>query len=208
MEDFSNAMKYLHEQVKIKLEDNSQKYKQQANLKRMEVQFNVGDEVLVHLCKECFLRGAYNKLKQKKIGPCKVLQKFSANSYEIQLPPGIGISPIFNVADMFPYTADPKEEGKTTWLARDTQEGSEAWMRQMPYVQPLKIKRILDIQVAKRTRWKEYLQYLVKWKNRPIEDSSWIDAKQIEKVGSSIKKLMDQSHDHFLPREPDAGASS
>lgn len=47
----------------------------------------------MHLCKERFPRGAYNKLKYKKIGPCKILQRFSANAYELQLPLGIGISP-------------------------------------------------------------------------------------------------------------------
>ena len=50
-EDFAQAMSDLHEQVKTKLQDNSQKYKQQADLKRREVQFNVGDEVLAHLRK-------------------------------------------------------------------------------------------------------------------------------------------------------------
>jgi len=129
------------------------------------------------------------------------------NAYEIQLPPGIVISPIFDVADLFPYTANPEEEDRTTWPTQNTQDGGETWMRQMPYVQPPEIKSILDTQVAKRTWWKEYLQYLVKWKNRPIEDSLWLDARQIEQAGSSVKKLMDQSHDFFLPREPDVGAS-
>lgn len=84
------------------MQDNSQTYKQQEDLKWREVQFNVGDEVLTHLHKEHFYRGAYNKPKYKKIGPCKVLQEFSVNAYEIQLPLGIGISPIFNVVDLFP----------------------------------------------------------------------------------------------------------
>ena len=30
----------------------------------------------------------------KKIGPCKVIRKFGANAYEIELPDGIEISPI------------------------------------------------------------------------------------------------------------------
>jgi len=42
----------------------------------------------------------------KKIGWCNILWKFEANAYEIELPYGVGISPIFNIADMYPYRAD------------------------------------------------------------------------------------------------------
>jgi len=88
----------------------------------------------------------YNKLKYKNIGPCKVLQKFLANTYEIQLPRGIGISPIFNLGDLFPYMTEPeeKEEDGTMQPTWNTQDGGEAWKRQMPYVQPPKIERILN----------------------------------------------------------------
>jgi hypothetical protein len=67
--------------------------------------------ILAHLIKERFSSGTYNKLKMKKIGPCKVLKKFWANSYEIELPDGIEISPIFNVLDLYPYKFEEAEEG-------------------------------------------------------------------------------------------------
>lgn len=78
----------------------------------------------------------------------------------------------------------------------------------MTTAQPLEIKKILDTQVAKRTRRKEYLRYLVKWNNRLIEDSSWLDVTQIQKAGYSVEELMERSHDFYLPSEPDVGASS
>ena len=149
-------MSDLHEQVKLKLQDSSQKYKQRADSRRREVQFNVGDEVLVHLRKERFPKREYNKLKYKKIGPCKIIRKFSANAYELQLPPGIGISPIFNVADLFPYVTDPTDD-TTVSSTRDTEYDGSSWMRQMPLAQPLEIESILDTEVARRTRRKEYL---------------------------------------------------
>jgi len=73
------------------------------------------------------------------------------------LSPGIGISPIFNVADLFPYTASLEEDSSAhpKW---DTQGESGLWIKQMPSAQPLEIKGILDTQVPKWTQRKEYLQ--------------------------------------------------
>ena len=40
-------------------------------------------------------------LKMKKFGPYKILKKYdSGNAYEVELPDGIQISPIFNITDL------------------------------------------------------------------------------------------------------------
>jgi hypothetical protein len=110
-EDFSEAMKELHSQVKERLQSSSQEYKRRLDQHRRQIQFEVGDLILAHLRKERFPKGTYNKLKMKNIRPCKVMKKFGANAYEIELPDGIRISLIFNVLDLYPYKA---EEARTS----------------------------------------------------------------------------------------------
>ena len=118
--DFSFDMQKLHEHVKAQLQENSLKYKQKADLKRREVNFEEGDLVLAYPRKEIFPRGTYNKLKFKKIGPCRILRKFSTNAYEIELPNDIGISPIFNVAYLYPCRETEAKTSSTNSLDKDT----------------------------------------------------------------------------------------
>ena len=89
----------------------SQEYKRRADQHRRKLQFKVGDLTLTHLRKERFPRGTYNKLKMKKIGPCRIIRKFGTNAYEIELPDGIGISLIFNISYLYPYKVEEAEVG-------------------------------------------------------------------------------------------------
>jgi hypothetical protein len=45
------------------------------------------------------------------------------------------------------------------------------------------MERILEKRVRKKTRRKEYYEYLVKWKIHPMEDASWDIEAEIQKHG-------------------------
>jgi hypothetical protein len=51
----------------------------------------------------------------------------------------------------------------------------------------------LDQRIAKKTKRKVYYEYLVKWKDHPAEDVSWITKTDIQKHGKTMGELMDKS---------------
>ena len=167
------------------MQNSSQEYKWREDQHSGELQFEVGDLILAHMRKERFLRGTYNKLKMKNIGPCRVIKKFRANTYEIELPDGVRISPIFNVAYLYPYRA--KESG-----AEDEQENI-LWTKQIPVAENPQMESIIDKRISRKNRRKEYFEYLVKWKGHLVEDASWEDEETIQKDGQTVKELMNKS---------------
>src|SRR5271156_275823 len=98
---------------------------------------------MVHLWKERFLVGTYNKLKMKKFGPCKILKKHdSGNSYEVELPTELNISLVFNISDLIEYHEGGVEDEITAaqWIIPATSSDTK------------EIEDILDRRVGRSTR--------------------------------------------------------
>jgi hypothetical protein len=63
------------------IEDSNVKYKAQFDSYRRKVTFEVGGLVWAVLTCDCFLVGEFNKLHERKIGPCEILQKINDIAY-------------------------------------------------------------------------------------------------------------------------------
>lgn len=137
----------------------------------------------------------------KKRGTCKIIRKFSTNEYEIELLERIGISPIFNVADLYPF-----REEKTELHKEDTSDDVQTvnWEEQVPKVVNKEVEVILDQRISNKTRGQTYFQYVVKWKEQPMEDWNWLTTAEIQKYRVSPESLKEKS---FLPQDSDVGAS-
>ena len=80
----------------------------------------------------------------------------------MHFPSELNISPSFNILDFTEYYegGDGDEFVEAQWSISPTSSTTK------------EIKVILDSRVGKSRRNKTYKEYLVKWKGRPIEDSS------------------------------------
>ncbi|CAL2271520.1 unnamed protein product [Prunus armeniaca] len=74
-----------------------------ADKKRLFMEFNVGDFVWAILTKDRFPVVEYNKLTARKIGPMEILEKINPNAYRLKLPSHVRMSDVFNVKYLVPF---------------------------------------------------------------------------------------------------------
>ena len=99
---FIEHIQHIFQQVHDILEKSNAKYKQRHDQPQVPHKFQVGDKVWFHLQKEC-LTGAYRKLKPLRYGPYTITKAVGDNSFELSIPPFLGLHPVFNVDCLQPY---------------------------------------------------------------------------------------------------------
>ena len=110
----------------------------------------------------------------KKFGPYKILKRHDyKNSYEVELFAELNTLLVFNILDLtiFYEGGDGDEIADIQWsipiATLDTKE----------------IAKILDSRVDRSTRNKTYKEYLIKWKGRLVENSSWLEREEVDHLG-------------------------
>ncbi|GJS94327.1 putative nucleotidyltransferase, ribonuclease H [Tanacetum coccineum] len=110
VQDFVEGLREVHKAVRNNLVRANSKYKQDADQKRRQVDFEAGDFVWAVLTKDRFPVGEYNKLSAKKIGPLEIVEKINSNAYRLKLPSHIRCSDVFNVKHLLPYHGDSSDD--------------------------------------------------------------------------------------------------
>lgn len=113
------------------------------------------------------------KLDDKRYGPFKVIKVYPPNAYKLQLPPSMKIHPVFNTVKLRPYVEDPILERPQPIRPPPVIDGPKPeWETEY-----LKNSRVL----------RGKLQFLVKWKGYPHEDSTWEPLEYLKKVKGLIQ---------------------
>jgi hypothetical protein len=141
-----------------------------SNKGRLHTTFNVGELVLLkadEIGTVVDRKRRLNKLDERYLGPFEIIQVVSPTAYKLKLPDTLKIHPVFHVSLLERYLLPDKEFG---------QEYSEIPLPEfkddVPYYQ---LEKIL-----KHRRRKGELEYLIKWKDYPLSESTWEPARVIE----------------------------
>ncbi|KAE8664910.1 G-box-binding factor 3 [Hibiscus syriacus] len=109
-------LRCIHEQVKQTIHESNTKYKTRVDNHRRQVHFDIGDFVWAVLTRDRFPVGEYNKLKDRKIGPCEVVQKINDNAYRLRLPSHMKTYDVFNVKHLRGFETDDVELSDCTLM--------------------------------------------------------------------------------------------
>ncbi|GKA46593.1 transposon ty3-I gag-pol polyprotein, partial [Tanacetum coccineum] len=119
-----------HEVVRANITEANAKYKIVVDKHRQKKLFQVVDEVMVFLRKECFLIGTYSKLQPKKYGAYKIIQNINDNDYVMDLLNTMSISKTFNVLGIYEFHSVDVNEGKHSRMSSFKERGNDEDMIQ------------------------------------------------------------------------------
>jgi hypothetical protein len=99
---FIEWIQHIFQQVQDILQKSNDKYKQRHDQHRVSHKFQVGDKVWLHLQKERLTR-PHQKLHPLRYGPYTITKDMEDNSFDLNIPPFLGLHPVFNMDLLRPY---------------------------------------------------------------------------------------------------------
>ena len=166
VKQFSLRMQRAFSRAQFHLNRAQERQKLQADRRRREQQFHVGDQVLLSTNNLHMKQVPAAKLKAKFVGPFFVHRCIGPVAYELELPENWKIHPVFHTSLLRPFKV-------TTW--------SQAKESAMEEVELEEDERSYEIEKILRWRYtgpsrrrKRQREFLILWRNYSIDDASWI----------------------------------
>lgn len=153
-------------QLKLQLQRAQDRMKTQADTKRVEKSFVLGEWVFVKLRahrQQSVVSRVHAKLAARYFGPYPVIARVGAVAYKLKLPEGSRVHPVFHVSLLKKAVGNYQEEE-----ALPTQLEGEDY----DSVEP---EAILATRLVKQ-HGEEVQQLLIQWKGKPTEEATWEDA--------------------------------
>jgi hypothetical protein len=150
--------------------------KVQADKHRVKRTFEVGDLVYLRLQlyrQASIKRNGIEKLQPRFFGPYRISRRIGVVAYELDLPQGSRIHNVFHVSclkkaigqNIIPIETLPPmdEEGQLVLIPEE----------------------ILEVR-EKRLRKRSIKEYLIRWKDLPIEDATWENEQILWEIGLEL----------------------
>ena len=134
-----------------------------ANQHRRHLTFKVGDSVLLSAEKLTLTAQPSSKLRDRWLGPFRVLKVISPVAYRLHLPSQMTCHPTFHVSRLKPATSSPPEFSSRPSAVRPVPPAAD-----FTYNKEYVVDSLLDVRIAPAGR---SLQFLVRWA-APYSDPS------------------------------------
>jgi hypothetical protein len=145
--------------------------KNQADKRRTDREFQVGEQVLLKLqpyVQSTVVSRPCPKLALKFFGPYKVLARIGKAAYKVELPEGAQIHNTFHVSQLKPFTPDYTPVYKDLPQVVDLEH------------QELQPERVLQRRLVKKGN-NAVPQWLIKWNHLPEDSATWEDANVVQR---------------------------
>lgn len=153
-----------------------------TNQRRRDVQYKMGDKVLLSTSDLRLKMKVTPKLTARYIGPFTIVKVLSKLNYELDLPSSMSIHRVFHVSKLRSYNESEQfNVDRTPDIIRPPPELVDD---QNEY----EVEAIRKVQKKKWTDGRMYNQYLVKWKGYPEYENTW---EWEETLATNAKKLLD-----------------
>ena len=172
-EDLAQKCEQVLEKTKLLLEE-AQK---QVNAGRCEVEYGMGQKVLLNVKNFTLPEGLTPKFMSKFAGPFPIVERVFKDVYKLELPLEIKVHPMFHVSLLKPFKED------TLWPDR----------KQVIRPPPNLVGDHLEYEVEGILKCRNHKhkgkEYLVKWRGYHEKESTWVTAKDMVHAKEIVERF-------------------